>query len=119
MDVPFLQALVRHGEERSGGGFRLTALMYIIAIMTLMYMSAVGYDAAMTAPKEQHEKPINQARNKLAEIIERAHYYDEPTLLQNRGRPLAVVVGVDFYERALLAFGEERVTVPLPSDEQS
>lgn len=91
--------------------------MYIIAVMTLMYMKALEYDADMTAPKTQHEQPINQARNKLAEIIERARFYDEPTLLLNRGKPASVVVGIDFYERALAALGEERVTKPLPSDE--
>lgn len=85
--------------------------------MTMMYTSALEYDAPMTAPKTQHEQAINQARNKLAEIIERARYYDEPTLLLNRGKPTAAVVGIDFYERALAALGEQRVTAPLPSDE--
>lgn len=76
--------------------------MYIIASMTLLYINAVGYTADMTAPKE-HEARIADARNSLAEVINRARYLDEPTFLTNRSKRVAVVVSVDFYERARAA----------------
>lgn len=75
--------------------------MYIIAVMTILYMDAVEYDAGMTARKTEHEEPIAQARNGLAEVINRARYLGEPTFLLNRGKRAAVVVSVDFYEQAI------------------
>lgn len=66
-----------------------------------MYTSALEYDVDMTAPKTEHDEPIAQARNNLSEVINRARYLGEPTFLLNRGKRVAVVVGVDFYEQAL------------------
>jgi prevent-host-death family protein len=63
----------------------------------------------MSAEKTEHQKPIAEVRNSLAEAIERARYYDETTVLTSRSKRVAVIVGMDFYERALEALGEERV----------
>jgi PHD/YefM family antitoxin component YafN of YafNO toxin-antitoxin module len=83
--------------------------MYIIALIALMSVMIVRYTAAMTAPKIEHEARIADVRNSLAEAIERARYYDETTVLTNRKKRVAVLVSMDFYERALVALGEERV----------
>ena len=77
-----------------------------------MYMKAmkvVAYTAAMTAPKIEHEERIADVRNSFADAVGRARYSDETTVLTSRGKRVAVIVGMDFYERALAALGEERV----------
>ncbi|WP_307123246.1 type II toxin-antitoxin system prevent-host-death family antitoxin [Streptomyces sp. B1I3] len=69
----------------------------------------------MTAPKKEHQEKIADVRNALADAIEKARYYDETTVLTSRGKRVAVLVGMDFYERALEALGEERELVePAP-----
>ena len=40
-----------------------------------------------------------------------ARYFDETTVLTSRSKRVAVIVGMDFYERALAALGEERELV--------
>ncbi|MGW4603681.1 type II toxin-antitoxin system prevent-host-death family antitoxin [Streptomyces sp. NPDC004532] len=70
----------------------------------------------MTAPKKEHQEKIADVRNSLADAIERARYYDETTVMTSRGKRVAVIVGMDFYERALVALGEERVLVQADSD---
>ncbi|MEU0098197.1 type II toxin-antitoxin system prevent-host-death family antitoxin [Streptomyces sp. NPDC006267] len=72
----------------------------------------------MTAPKKEHQSKIADARNALADAIEKARYYDETTVLTSRGKRVAVLVGMDFYERALEALGETRELVePTPEPE--
>jgi prevent-host-death family protein len=83
--------------------------MYIIAFIALMYIMIVRYTSGMTAPKKEHQEKIAEFRNSLADAIERARYYDETTVLTSRGKRVAVLVGMDFYERALEALGEKRV----------
>ena len=90
--------------------------MYIIALIALMYTMVMRYTLDMTAPKKEHQEKIAEFRNSLADAIERARYYDETTVLTSRGKRVAVLVGMDFYERALEALGEERVLVPADSD---
>jgi prevent-host-death family protein len=46
------------------------------------------------------EMGIEQARNQLGEIVDRARFTGEATLLTRKGKPAAVVVPVDWYERA-------------------
>jgi prevent-host-death family protein len=89
--------------------------MYIIAMDALMYIRSVRYTPDMTAPKKEHQEKIADVRNSLADAIERARYYDETTVMTSRGKRVAVIVGMDFYERALHALGEERVLVDKPS----
>jgi prevent-host-death family protein len=62
----------------------------------------------MTA-RIEHRAKIAEARNVLGEVISRARYAGETTVLINRGKEAAVIVPFDFYERALAALGEERV----------
>jgi prevent-host-death family protein len=85
--------------------------MYIIAVIAVMYSMIVRYTHDMTAPKKEHQQRIADFRNELADAIEQARYYDETTVLTSRGKRVAVLVGMDFYERALAALGEERVLV--------
>lgn len=53
----------------------------------------------MSAPTE-HRSKIAEARNVLGEVIARARFAGEPTILVNRGKEAAVIVGYDFYEQA-------------------
>lgn len=52
-----------------------------------------------TTPTE-HRAKIADARNVLGEVISRARYAGEPTVLINRGKEAAVIVSYDFYEQA-------------------
>lgn len=74
-------------------------------------MVIVRYTPAMTAPKREHQEKIADFRNSMADVIERARYFDETTVLTSRGKRVVVLVGMDFYERALAALGEQRVRV--------
>ncbi len=120
---------VRHWRLLRDGGARNQALsglsircsrpnkfMYIIALNAFLYMVIVRYTRAMTAPKKEHRQKIADFRNSLADAIERARYFDETTVLTSRGKQVAVLVGMDFYERALEALGEERGLI-LSSDD--
>lgn len=89
--------------------------MYIIPFTALMYITVLRYTHDMTAPKKEHQERIADVRNSLADAIERARYFDETTVMTSRGKRVAVIVGMDFYERALEALGEERVLVEKPS----
>jgi prevent-host-death family protein len=85
--------------------------VYIIALTALMYIRVMRYTADMTEPKKEHRQKIADFRNSLADAIERARYFDETTVLTSRGKQVAVLVGMDFYERALEALGEERALI--------
>lgn len=71
-------------------------------------MRRIRYAVAMPVRREYRAK-IADARNVLGEVIARARYRGESTVLINRGREAAVIVPFDFYERACEALGEERV----------
>lgn len=60
----------------------------------------------MATTRIEHRAPTHEARNVLGEVISRARYAGETTVLTNRRKPAAVVVPFDFYERALVALGE-------------
>lgn len=90
---------------------RSIKFMYIIAGIALMYSMILRYTPAMTAPKKEHQEKIADFRNSIADAIERARYFDETTVLTSRGKRVAVLVGMDFYERALEALGEQRELV--------
>jgi prevent-host-death family protein len=93
----------------------LLDFMYIIAVIALTYTMILMYTRDMTAPKKEHQEKIADVRNSLADAIERARYYDETTVMTSRGKRVAVIVGMDFYERALEALGEQRVLVEKPA----
>ena len=78
-------------------------------------MEGLSYTPAMTAPKIEHEERIADVRNSFADAVGRARYSDETTVLTSRGKRVAVIVSMEFYERALAALGEERV----PADTES
>jgi len=96
--------------------WRPISFMYIIAVNAMMYSMIVRYTPDMSAMKKENQKSIAEVRNSLAEAIEKARYFDETTVLTSRSKRVAVIVGMDFYERALEALGEERVLAPADSD---
>lgn len=55
----------------------------------------------MATPRIEHRAKIAEARNVLGEVISRARFADEPTILINRGKEAAVIVSHPFYEQAL------------------
>ena len=75
-----------------------------------MYIMVISYSSDMTAPDKspttEHEKRIADARNGLADVINLARYRNEPTFLTNRGKRVAAVVSIEFYERAKRALDE-------------
>jgi len=85
--------------------------MYIIAVSALKSTMVLMYTPDMSAPKKEHQEKIADFRNSIADVIERARYFDETTVLTSRGKRVAVLVGMDFYERALEALGEQRELV--------
>lgn len=87
------------------------AFMYIIAVIALTSIMIVRYTPDMSATKKENQKSIAEVRNSLAEAIEKARYFDETTVLTSRKKRVAVIVGMDFYERALSALGETRELV--------
>lgn len=63
----------------------------------------------MTATPTEHRAKIAEARNVLGEVISRARYAGEPTVLINRGKEAAVIVSYEDYAtlRELRAYVEE------------
>ncbi|MDK1473670.1 type II toxin-antitoxin system prevent-host-death family antitoxin [Streptomyces sp. 549] len=57
--------------------------------------------------RTEHRAKIAEARNVLGEVIARARFAGEPTVLINRGKEAAAIVGHDFYVQAQ----EDRRTV--------
>ncbi|WP_439947235.1 type II toxin-antitoxin system prevent-host-death family antitoxin [Streptomyces sp. BBFR109] len=73
----------------------------------------------MATHRTEHRAKIAEARNVLGEVISRARYADEPTILINRGKEAAVIVSHPFYEqalrdRALIEALEQRAEEPAP-----
>lgn len=71
----------------------------------------------MAIPHTEHRAKIAEARNVLGEVISRARYADEPTILVNRGKEAAVIVSHVFYEqakrdRALIELLRQRAEAP-------
>lgn len=64
-------------------------------------MQRIRYAVGMATPRTEHRAKIAEARNVLGEVISRARYADEPTILINRGKEAAVIVSHGFYEQAL------------------
>lgn len=54
----------------------------------------------MTETPTEHRAKIAEARNVLGEVISRARFANEPTILINRGKEAAVIVSHPFYEQA-------------------
>jgi prevent-host-death family protein len=45
------------------------------------------------------EMPISEARDHISELVGRARYGHEPTILTHYGSPAAVVIGFEEYQR--------------------
>lgn len=94
---------------RLSGHPQLSAIMYFmyinaikireIDVTALIDDIAVMYNPGMTEPKLDKDLPIFKARNQLAEVIEKARYFDGVTYLTNRGKRVAAVVPVEVAER--------------------
>ncbi|MFD7956995.1 type II toxin-antitoxin system prevent-host-death family antitoxin [Streptomyces ardesiacus] len=61
----------------------------------------------MDARTTEHEASIAKVRNSFADAIGHARYSSEPTVLTSRGKRVAAIVPMEFYERALEALGIE------------
>jgi prevent-host-death family protein len=63
----------------------------------------------MSATPTEHRAKIAEARNVLGEVIARARFAGEPTILINRGKEAAVIVSYEDYAvfRELRAYLEE------------
>ena len=68
---------------------------------------------------KEHRAKIAEARNVLGEVIARARFAKEPTILVNRGREAAVIISYDLYERAMEALGEQRIAADPPPAAES
>lgn len=65
-----------------------------------MLMTAVSYALPMTDAPTEHRAKIAEARNVLGEVIARARFAGEPTILINRGKEAAVIVSMEQYRLA-------------------
>lgn len=63
----------------------------------------------MATTRTQHRAKIADARNVLGEVISRARFGGEPTVLMNRGKEAAVILSFDLYTRAMEALNEQVV----------
>ncbi|MEV7975367.1 type II toxin-antitoxin system Phd/YefM family antitoxin [Streptomyces sp. NPDC086519] len=60
-----------------------------------MTIAAISYAVAMSDRPTVHENQIAEARNVLGEVIARARFAGEPTVLINRGKKAAVIVSYE------------------------
>jgi prevent-host-death family protein len=49
---------------------------------------------------------IEGARRTLGDVVDKARFTDEPTVITRQGKPAAVVVSVGWYEQAKARTGE-------------
>ena len=62
--------------------------------------------------------PISEARDHISELVGRARYGNEPTILTHYGRPAAVVISFEEYQRLKHA-REESAEYQLPPEIES
>lgn len=74
-------------------------------------MRRIRYAVVMATTRKEHRAKIAEARNVLGEVISRARFAGETTILVNRQKEAAVIVPFDFYVRACEALGEQRELV--------
>lgn len=60
-----------------------------------MTITAVSYALPMSERPTVHRNQIAEARNVLGEVIARARFAGEPTILVNRGKDAAVIVSYE------------------------
>lgn len=79
-------------------------------------MAISGYAVPMSERPTVHRNQIAEARNVLGEVISRARYAGEPTVLINRGKEAAVIVNYEDYAtlRELRAYVAELQEIDSP-----
>lgn len=84
-----------------------------------MTIAAVSYAVPMSERPTVHRNQIAEARNVLGEVIARARFAGEPTILINRGKEAAVIVSYEDYAtlRELRDYVEELQAGDRPDDE--
>ncbi|MGW4731768.1 type II toxin-antitoxin system prevent-host-death family antitoxin [Streptomyces shenzhenensis] len=70
----------------------------------------------MPEPITEHVNSIAEVRNSFADAVGRARYSNGATVLTSRGKRVAAIVSMDFYEQALEALG--MAAVPAEPDEK-
>lgn len=83
-----------------------------------MTIAAISYAVPMSERPTVHRNQIAEARNVLGEVIARARFAGEPTILINRGKEAAVIVSYEDYAtlRELRRYLEELEAGTRPSD---
>lgn len=71
-----------------------------VAPFSLMYTMIIVYTLLMD---ELTRMGIRDFREHITSRVEKAHFREEPTVITKNGNPRAVVVSVDWYERAVQA----------------
>lgn len=81
-----------------------------------MTITAISYALPMSDRPTVHRNQIAEARNVLGEVIARARFASEPTVLINRGKEAAVIVSYEDYAvlRELRDYVEELQGVDTP-----
>lgn len=82
--------------------FRCHALPFF---STLVYIVCIVYTFPMDEPQHMG---IRDFRTEVTERVEAAHFREEPTVVTKNGRPRAVLVPVDWYEKAVEALNNEK-----------
>jgi prevent-host-death family protein len=79
-------------------------------------MAVSSYAVPMSDRPTVHRNQIAEARNVLGEVIARARFAGEPTVLINRGKEAAVIVSYEDYAtlRELRSYLEELETMDSP-----
>ena len=70
------------------------------AFQSLDYRMYTMYTESMDEPQHMG---IRDFRTEVTERVEAAHFREEPTVVTKNGQPRAVLVPVDWYEKALKA----------------
>lgn len=86
-----------------------------------MTIAAISYAVAMSDRPTVHRNQIAEARNVLGEVIARARFAGEPTILINRGKKAGAVVSYEDFATLweLRDYLEELEASERPSDKAS
>lgn len=86
-----------------------------------MTIAAISYAVAMSDRPTVHSNQIAEARNVLGEVIARARFAGEPTILINRGKKAGVIVSYEDFATLweLREYLEELEAGDKPSDKSN
>lgn len=84
-------------------------------------MTAISYDLAMSDRPTVHRNQIAEARNILGEVIARARFAGEPTILINRRKEAGAIVSYEDFATLweLRSYLEELEESDRPSDKSN